>query len=512
MSQLPQKSQSEIEIKVGGFSSEPETVEISYADFKLSHLSNFLHGKNSNPPEGSLVVSIIDIGSGHQGILSHKLWDANVTPIEPSFWSPTYRGGFQGEINNEPCPGIKTRIIAVDMKYQHDPRHGSYPTGTSDIIEVLGSRFSIDALFFAAVISPEHGVQPKLPKAVISPEHSADPKLPKYQDRNGRYFETEFNTSHGRYKDGWGRGFYAASTIVDMSDVGYLPSCSRRFHSILSDVGYRTTYLNSPWQSVPPTKETILHSNHSGSSIHSFLQNLRRLTSGEIDSSNVQPVEYLTGIVAFHHRFFAYRTKIQRKLTHAFGPRDNAPELFDEHAKLSFHWWNFRSEISSYENLKCEWEEFVSIQRYIRKQDSSTFPESTVDSLNFAMDDLLKEAREVEANMRESIQMRVGHAALEASKESIKEAQSVRRITLLTFVFIPISLVTSFFGMNVQELTGEGPRIKWFLISSISLMVLVFFIWAESVKNMTGFFFVVELDEELPGGKTPHVTSSGPLK
>ncbi|KAL8705624.1 MAG: hypothetical protein Q9201_001261 [Fulgogasparrea decipioides] len=46
---------------------------------------------------------------------------------------------------------------------------------------------------------------------------------------------------------------------------------------------------------------------------------------------------------------------------------------------------------------------------------------------------------------------------IEESRKAMQQAEVVKRLTALAFVFIPISTVCSAFGMNVQELSGNLP-------------------------------------------------------
>ena len=58
------------------------------------------------------------------------------------------------------------------------------------------------------------------------------------------------------------------------------------------------------------------------------------------------------------------------------------------------------------------------------------------------------------------------NAILAESKKAIVQAKSVARLTLLAFFFIPLSFVTSFFGMNFVELgTGKLSIWVWFAVS-----------------------------------------------
>ena len=77
----------------------------------------------------------------------------------------------------------------------------------------------------------------------------------------------------------------------------------------------------------------------------------------------------------------------------------------------------------------------------------------------------------------------MNQSMLEESRNAISQARVVGRLTLLAFFFIPLSFTTSFFGMNVREITGEdGPRISvwlWFVVTApIFLVSLAVCFWS----------------------------------
>ncbi|KAF7920443.1 hypothetical protein BELL_0187g00030 [Botrytis elliptica] len=91
----------------------------------------------------------------------------------------------------------------------------------------------------------------------------------------------------------------------------------------------------------------------------------------------------------------------------------------------------------------------------------------------------LKEAYRLEQHVRDTLQMNVGNLSLKESRKSLEKANSLGRLSILAFVFLPFSLVTSFFGMNISEMTGSGASWKVFLIVAAILCSLgvVFFLW-----------------------------------
>ncbi|TGO48852.1 hypothetical protein BCON_0228g00100 [Botryotinia convoluta] len=123
------------------------------------------------------------------------------------------------------------------------------------------------------------------------------------------------------------------------------------------------------------------------------------------------------------------------------------PELRDDQAsrdhRLTRAWEKTRSAIESFELITQSLEDYIhendKIQCLIERHRKS-----------------LQRARELEQYVRDTIQLNVGNLSLQESRKSIQQANSVGRLSVLAFIFLPISLVTSFFGMNIHELTGSG--------------------------------------------------------
>ena len=79
---------------------------------------------------------------------------------------------------------------------------------------------------------------------------------------------------------------------------------------------------------------------------------------------------------------------------------------------------------------------------------------------------------------------KVALVSLEQSKRSIAQAESVKQINVLAFIFIPLSFAASLFGMNVSELETGSSNI-WAFASVASGMVVVvsimLFCWKKRV-------------------------------
>ncbi|OAG01310.1 uncharacterized protein CC84DRAFT_1228289 [Paraphaeosphaeria sporulosa] len=72
-------------------------------------------------------------------------------------------------------------------------------------------------------------------------------------------------------------------------------------------------------------------------------------------------------------------------------------------------------------------------------------------------------------------------AAVEEGKLANAFTASIRRVTLLTFVYLPLMLAASIFGMNLREMTGDRdsllPSIWWYFIIAALLMLATFIAW-----------------------------------
>ena len=53
-------------------------------------------------------------------------------------------------------------------------------------------------------------------------------------------------------------------------------------------------------------------------------------------------------------------------------------------------------------------------------------------------------------------------------------------MTILAFIFLPVSLASSIFGMNVQQINSTRSSIRAFVVNAIILLVLASGLWAIS--------------------------------
>ncbi|KAH0539016.1 hypothetical protein FGG08_004410 [Glutinoglossum americanum] len=77
---------------------------------------------------------------------------------------------------------------------------------------------------------------------------------------------------------------------------------------------------------------------------------------------------------------------------------------------------------------------------------------------------LIKEAEVTGLDFQGLLQQRANSAAMEETKRGIAQADSVRRLALVAFVFIPLNFATSFFGMNFEQLGTGTLNIGYFFL------------------------------------------------
>ena len=92
-------------------------------------------------------------------------------------------------------------------------------------------------------------------------------------------------------------------------------------------------------------------------------------------------------------------------------------------------------------------------------------------------DEALAQAGQFEDDFRDHMSTYVGIINLKESKKSIQQADSVRRVTLLAFVFVPLTFVTSIFGMNLQSFGTGNIKLWLFLtvagITSFTVLIML---------------------------------------
>lgn len=83
-----------------------------------------------------------------------------------------------------------------------------------------------------------------------------------------------------------------------------------------------------------------------------------------------------------------------------------------------------------------------------------------------------------QGRVHELINRLVSTLALKESRKSIEQSTSVKRLSQLAYIFLPLSLSTSVFGMNIVELQNIQ---LWVFFATVSISVLVSLIFLARV-------------------------------
>lgn len=67
-------------------------------------------------------------------------------------------------------------------------------------------------------------------------------------------------------------------------------------------------------------------------------------------------------------------------------------------------------------------------------------------------------------------QVELASSQLSESRKSIQQADTIKRLTILAFIYIPIQTAAGIFGMNISELRRELP-IWTFVVLAIGLLL-----------------------------------------
>lgn len=83
------------------------------------------------------------------------------------------------------------------------------------------------------------------------------------------------------------------------------------------------------------------------------------------------------------------------------------------------------------------------------------------------LDEVLREAETAERFLMDTFQLLMSSISVLDSETSIRQSSASQKLTQLAFIFLPLNLVTSIFGMNLAEINGS------FLPAWVCILVLI---------------------------------------
>ncbi|KAH8145814.1 uncharacterized protein LAJ45_10137 [Morchella importuna] len=92
------------------------------------------------------------------------------------------------------------------------------------------------------------------------------------------------------------------------------------------------------------------------------------------------------------------------------------------------------------------------------------------------MEKLGERLSRLDRETKEMIELEFSLVSIHEARESVKMSQSMKRLSWITFIFLPLMFVAGLFGMNV-DILESNPSWKWYPISAALFMAFVMLAW-----------------------------------
>lgn len=184
---------------------------------------------------------------------------------------------------------------------------------------------------------------------------------------------------------------------------------------------------------------------------------LRNLNSEAIEAANSNPIEYILPYARLLTLAISYRIKF---LGDEIQQEESYGDTVDDMRAI-------------WKGLKDLRDGLVVSISSLRRHPS---PSSTYSELLRDYEELLNDTRQREIEFKDALSHKVSLLALKESKESIRQTQIVSRLSQLAFIFIPLTFVTSCFGMNLTALGSGNGEIWVFCVIAVALTVTILLI------------------------------------
>ncbi|KAH9221797.1 hypothetical protein DL95DRAFT_455156 [Leptodontidium sp. 2 PMI_412] len=426
-------------------------------------MEEFERGSNNGegyvPPPGGVEspnednCAILDVRDGHMSI--------------QSFHSDHGATELQEALRRTPTGQMRAILISVAGLEQvssilrRQTRYYEYTPLQLELINTLGDVYGVTPLFFEQM-APD--------RSTPTNDFSMTEQL------------SRFVLSLGfAYSPVWNEGFAAiTATVADK----FFSQGTWVFVVILRIPMYYRLY--------PPDGNTILasgrsdyHNSMAGYGVFSrILWNIRK--EGAQNASHLasgHPFNYLLPFfdvmqLEFLHEMLGLRCRLRK--WNEYQTRGGSMDMAKHDDELTSSWHRGRAVIEEFQRMHDELLEFL--EATASPSTLGMAPNAHFDRFLRKQRGLIQKGRNIEQNVRDTIQVNIGNLALQESRKSIQQADSLGRISFLGFVFLPLSLVMSFFGMNIRQITGTGASWQAFLIAAAVMCVLVILTVAQTLS------------------------------
>ncbi|TEY59411.1 hypothetical protein BOTCAL_0193g00130 [Botryotinia calthae] len=225
--------------------------------------------------------------------------------------------------------------------------------------------------------------------------------------------------------------------------------------------------------------------------VQSLITNLNDFTNLDTKFIESSLIEWLFPLIRDLEAYFFYEVGgLKNRFQYWLVPVSNSEDFWPlgnesqglRDAALTTIWIQFRGVIEGFELITQKLEDYQEGTLGIRENDK-------IQAVINRHRKRLQRARKFEQYVRDTLQWNVGRASLIESRKSIQQSNTLGKLSVLAFIFLPISLATSFLGMNIKELTGSGASWKAFFIAAGILCGLGFltFLWVFRKSNKFKF-------------------------
>lgn len=124
-------------------------------------------------------------------------------------------------------------------------------------------------------------------------------------------------------------------------------------------------------------------------------------------------------------------------------------------------------------------ESIIELIAYFKEEDRSTqqLNEEHKDLITHGDEDiqrLLQEIADVVIHIEKAQRDMNSELALINTQKSISEAENVKRLTELAFIFVPMTFAAAIYSIQVQEFQDKPPRLWTFFVTAVCLVMLVY--------------------------------------
>jgi hypothetical protein len=207
-----------------------------------------------------------------------------------------------------------------------------------------------------------------------------------------------------------------------------------------------------------------------------ILEALNGLNAEEIKSADISPLEYiarlLRGILPMHsHALDNLHSRHEDWLVVERNYR-----TADDDIEFYKAWQNGRMCIENVENT------LVAFREYVNQKDQQN--SNVLRTLLASLGSWLEKERKIDSHIRDELNMHVGllgldesRKSIEASQQTITQGYSVRRLTVIACIYLPLGLMTSAFGMNLKEFGKDGTTLGVFFMATSVVTAVTLLCW-----------------------------------